>query len=179
MGKFQGFVWKMRRLTLYSALPSTDTQVANKAYVDQQVSNIVSGDIAFLAKKEFEGEVITDEGTLSVAGTLCTITAPASHDLYLAKAKWSCALEQSLTQGSAIVELRVNGVVKATVRAFLSDTSIGDNGANSVFEYEFAIAGLKVLAGEVIIIEATTVEVNIEVNGEIIGWSVATGLDPT
>ena len=74
----------------------------------------LSGDLAFIAKKEFEGKVRTDEGTLTAAGDLCTLTANTGKDMYLARAKLSFR-----TAGGDFTmqaDLKLNGVVIESCR---------------------------------------------------------------
>ena len=133
-------------------------------------------DIMFLAKKEFDGKLKTDEGTISATGDIASITASSGKDLYLAKAKVSIRLESGGTAGGAIVELKVNGVIKATWAGELLISSGEAAHHNSV--YEFVVSGLKVTATQIIKIEAVTVDADIEVNGELICFEEDTGVNP-
>ena len=135
-------------------------------------------DIEFLAKKEFDGKLKTNEGTLSVTGDLATLTASAGKDLYLAKAKVSVRLEANAVTEFSIVELKVNGVIKATWGVSLYGINIASAGSSSQ-NHEFVVSGLKVAATQVIKLEAVLVGPNTEVNGELVCFEEPTGGDPT
>ena len=133
-------------------------------------------DIEYLAVKEFDGKISTAEGTVTATGDIATITA-GSGDMYLAKAKVSARSEATgVAAGTVIVELKVNGTIKATWSCDLGMTTSGDGTGTS--SYEFAIAGLKVTTGQIIKLEAVTVDTNIEINGELICVEEATGASP-
>jgi len=145
------------------------------------------GDIEFLCKKEFGGKLRTGEGTLSATGDLVKITANSGKDMYLAKAKVSARTEDA-TSGplTVIVELQAgaNGseTTKATWACEVSGMATGAQTAgsgSSTATYEFAVSGIKVAATEVIQLEATTVDVDVEVSGEIVVFEETTGADPT
>jgi len=152
----------MRRLTLYSSTPINDTDVANKAYVDSKSSS----DVSFLMKKEFAGEIVTNEGQRTAVGDVATLTASAGKDMYLATAKIS---GYEATSGDTKVELKINGTV---IETFFQ------NGVHS-FDYQFRNIGQKVAAGEIIKIEWITEGSGGLVEGYIECVEVDTGVDPT
>ena len=131
-------------------------------------------DIEFLAKKEFDGKLRQNDGTRasSVTGDLATLTANTGKDMYLAKAKISAIMENS-TSADLDVELKVNGVIKATWSARLDVTDA------PITNYEFAVTGLKVAATQIIKIEVITINTGMEVNGELVCFEEDTGVDPT
>ena len=139
----------------------------------------LSGDLALLLKKEFDGKLITAEGTRTTSGDIATITAASGKDMYLAKAKCSVRLTGVDTLANVFVELKANAVIKATwsVRPHMGANAQGFAGTNS-FNYEFVMSGLKVLATEIIKLEAVTVDANVEVNGELVCLEEDTGADP-
>ena len=137
-------------------------------------------DIEYLAIKEFDGKLTTGEGTLTVTGDLVTITAAVGKDMYLAKAKVSVRLEtiSGVTSNKqVIIELKANGVIKGTWAAVLH-TDIDDVGGDSNATYEFAIAGIKVAATEIIKLEVVTLGTLIEANGELVVFEEDTGATP-
>jgi len=101
-------------------------------------------DIEFLAIKEFDGKLRSNEGALAANGTLCTLTANTGKDMYIARAK--VILRGASKTGTA--ELTVNGTVVETV-----DLATGSSSINT--EYEFKNVGHKVAATEIIKIEIT------------------------
>ena len=134
-------------------------------------------DIEFLMKKEFDSKLRTAEGTLSVTGDLATLTANSGKDMYLAKAKVSARSETTNTSNDvAIVELKVNGAVKATWVCQLNVTSSGAGTTNP--SYEFVVSGLKVAATEIIKLEVISLNANVEVSGELVVVEETTGESP-
>jgi len=108
-------------------------------------------DIMFLAKKEFDGKLVENEAALALdtTGTLATLTASGSKDMYLAYAKVNVA--EGATNGNCKVELQVNSVVKDT----FDTESPSSNYGNPSGQYLFAI-GFKVTTGQVIKLECIT-----------------------
>jgi len=151
----------MRSLTLYCSTPINNTDVANKAYVDSKSSS----DVSFLMKKEFEGALVSDEGTLSIAGDLASLTASAGKDMYLARAKitYSPNSATSSIVGDEVV-LKINDVIIETSE--YSATMNSDSGVGS-FSYEFKNMGRKVLATQIIKLEVITLDSQTEVEGFI------------
>lgn len=132
----------------------------------------IVSDIMFLAKKEFDSKLKTDEGTLSATGDLCTITASSGKDLYLGKAKVSIRMESNTALAGAIIELKANGVIMAT---WAAEIELDGDSSNS---YEFVISGIKVAATQIIKLEAVTVDADVEVNGELVCFEETTGATP-
>lgn len=129
-------------------------------------------DIEFLAKKEFDGKLVTDEGTRTTTGDIATLTANTGKDMYLAKAKFSIETTNTGIQ-RAIVELKVNAVIKATASVILQA------GAGTTVEsYEFITSGLKVIATQIIKIEAITLQTGLTINGELVCFEETTGETP-
>lgn len=140
-------------------------------------------DIQFLAIKEFDGKVRSDEGELfEVVGDLATLTANTGKDMYLASAK--CVFfntTESQDSFAAEVGLSINGVVIETARYSSSsiDGSSGFNGGALLsMVYEFKNIGRKVLAGEIIKIAVTDAEADIAMAGFIECWEEDTGESP-
>lgn len=139
----------------------------------------LAGDIAFLMKKEFDGKIVKDEGFLSVAGDLATLTASSGKDMFLARAKcviFANALQNS-TPIAATVELKVNGIVIETFKLSWENTSPGIGVLNQV--YEFANIGHKVLATQIIKLEFSNVSSFTDAEGTIECVEEDTGVDPT
>jgi len=138
-------------------------------------------DIEYLAIKEFDGKLRTTEGTLSVTGDLATLTANSGKDMYLAKAKVNCRLENT-NAGSeiAVIELKagVSGseVVKATWACQLNAGTGGEG--TSETSYEFVVSGIKVAASQIIKLEVITLDTLIEANGELVVFEETTGESP-
>jgi hypothetical protein len=109
------------------------------------------GDIQFLANKEFSGKLVSDEGSLSAAGNLCTITANTGKDLYLSGAKlsWTAAGADF----TVTAELKAGPVGTETVIETYRGGQVVGIGGTKV--YEFQTKGIKVAAGENILIELT------------------------
>ena len=138
----------------------------------------LTGDIAFLVQKEFDGKLRSDEGTLSATGDLATLTANTGKDMYLARANIIAVIEASGQIGrTIIVQLKVNAVIKDSARIELSSTSTFSQNGNSVMAYDFA-TGFKVVAGQIIKLEATLVDASIQVSGSIICFEEDTGVSP-
>ena len=146
----------------------------------QGAGGIIS-DIMFLAKKEFDGKLKTAEGTLSVAGDLATLTASSGKDMYLAKAYVSATTENADTAAevSVTIELKVNGVIKGTWRAQITDRKLtNESRASSSVNYQFAMTGIKVAATQIIKLEVIQVGALIEANGELVCFEETTGETP-
>jgi len=156
--------------TIFVFAPTLPNQVANKAYVDSRSG----GDLSFLARKEFESALFTVEGGRSATGDLVTRTAPVGKDMYLASAKISVSLDEASVIDRLVVTLNVNGTVIETYEATLhSNGTSSDN-------YEFAVKGVKVLAGEIIKLEVTAIDTaTIQIEGIMVLFDVDTGVDPT
>lgn len=143
---------------------------------------ILSGDIAFLAKKEFDGKLRENEGSRSTIGTLATLTATSGKDMYLAKAKVN-VFQNSNTAPTTVsanitIELQANGIVQETYQTILPwDTNPTFSPPNA--NYEFVISGIKVSATQVIKLEVTAIGVDVDVEGVITCFEETTGEDPS
>ena len=109
-------------------------------------------DIEFLAIKEFDGKLVENEGFLSAAGDLATLTASAGKDMYLAEAKLSVSIDAASVLEQSIISLVVNGIVRETYESTMQ--SLGTSSDN----YEFAVKGVKVSSGQIIKLEADFVD---------------------
>jgi len=165
----------MRSLTLYCSTPINETDVANKAYVDSKSSS----DVSFLMKKEFAGDLVSNEGFISATGDLCTLTAAAGKDLYIARAKlvWSINSTDLQEAPAQQAELKINGVIVETCTVTIQMT--GSGGGLSTASYEFKNMGLKVAPTEIIKIEIIAIHAAVDVEGFISAVQVDTGVDPT
>ena len=140
---------------------------------------VAGGDLAFLVKKEFDGKLREDEGTLSATGDIATLTATAGKDMYLAEAKVNARTETNSANGTIIIELKINGVVKETYAVELNSLQATTGGAgSSVSTYAFAVKGIKVAATQIIKLEATVVDAGVEVSGSIVVFEENTGGNP-
>lgn len=139
----------------------------------------VGGDLAFLAKKEFDGKLSSAEGFLSAIGDLVTITAATGKDMYLARAQVSFYVNLSNSSSFGdFCELKANGVIKETAAYSSGQASSGFGGSTSIV-YDFRNLGLKVLAGQIIKLEVTVLTAKTDVEGFIEVWEEDTGVDPT
>jgi len=128
-------------------------------------------DIEFLSIKEFDGKIVSNEGSRTTTGDLATLTASSGKDMYLAKAK----IVANVTDASNTdldIELKVNGVIKETCKIDLI------NSGTTSFEYEFAITGLKVAATQIIKLEVITITAISEVSGVLECFEETTGESP-
>lgn len=138
-------------------------------------------DIMFLAKKEFDGKLKKNEGFLSAAGDLATLTASSGKDLYIARAK--CVFYSNtgvLANATAdSVVLKINGVIIET--ATISWAADAGNGRDGViaWSYSFENIGHKVAATQVIKLEVITLDADTDVEGFIECWEETTGVDPS
>jgi len=166
----------INKLTLFVSLPTRPNQVANKAYVDSRVNS----DVAFLMRKEFESALVSDEGFLSAAGDLASLTASVGKDMYLASAKitFFTNLIGGNISGCQVV-LKINDVIIETTN-FSSIIGSGSGiGGDPMKVYEFKNIGRSVEAGEIIKIEVISLNANVDVEGFIECVEVDTGEDPT
>ena len=131
-------------------------------------------DIEFLAIKEFDSKLRTNEGGLDGAtGDVATLTANTGKDMYLAKAKISSGYDGTGTLG-LVAELSLNGTVVETV---YSNGAVGNIGIMDQ-NYEFVNIGQKVAAGEIIKIAVTGIGTGIHVEGTVVCFEEDTGADP-
>jgi len=162
--------------TIYVPEPTTTNQVANKAYVDTQASGSA---VSFLMRKEFQGELVSDEGALSAAGDLASLTASAGKDLYVARAQviWSTETADLEEAISMQVVLKINDVIIETCMASISQTGAGGGSPNLV--YEFKNMGFSVAATQIIKLEVINIAADIQIEGFLSGVEVDTGANPT
>jgi len=142
---------------------------------------IIGGDVAYLAKKEFDGKLRTDEGFLSATGDLATLTANTGKDMYLARAKCVFHTNGSSSATNAAndrVELLINAVIVETAK--YTQSNIGNNSPGVMaLEYEFKNVGHKVAASQVIKLEVVSLDSETDVEGFIEVWEEDTGVDPS
>jgi len=134
-------------------------------------------DIMFLAKKEFDGKLVTDEGFNSVAGDLATLTASSGKDMYIARAK-VVFFSNAIGTVSAVadeVNLQINGTVVETVK--YSYDNVGEGGVLA-FAYDFKNIGYKVAATQIIKLEVITLDAETDVEGFIECFEETTGATP-
>jgi len=132
-------------------------------------------DLEYIAKKEFDGKVVTNEGVKTTTGTLATLTASSGKDMYVLKAK--CMFSSDNVSGSSTldkVELQLNGTVVET--ALFS--YVGGTSGTFYFDYEFKNVGKKVIATEVIKLEVITLDADVTVEGFITCIEEPTGASP-
>lgn len=133
---------------------------------DEDTTNII-------VQAEFDGRLKEDEGFLSATGTLCSITAAASKDLYLSAAKVNFhLLAGSAAVQDVVIELQVNGTVVETCHGVVLST------ANGYGEHEFKNLWHKVDATQVLRLEVTTIDANVDVEGTIQAVEVPDGANP-
>jgi len=123
-------------------------------------------DIEFLAIKEFNGKLRSDEGFLSAIGDLATLTANTGKDMYLARAKVTFFMNNFT--GASVTEkceLKLNGTTIETARASITQSTI-DSGTSTII-YEFKNIGHKVLSGEIIKLEVIVNDSDVDIEGFI------------
>jgi len=130
---------------------------------------VQSGDLAFLQQKEQEGKLKTDEGSLTGAGTLASLTASSGKDMYLSSASVSLRKGSSVGSSNHTVELQVNGVVKETFTTFEFAS------AGKLSAYHFSTKGLKVSPTEVIRLQVTELGSTTQVEGTLQCWEEPSG----
>jgi len=133
-------------------------------------------DIEYLAIKEFDGKLVEDEGFVTSAGDLATLTASAGKDLYLSSAKVVFFIDtvNNFSVADEVV-LKINGTIKETAKASLA---LGNIEGTSTFEYEFKNIGQKVAATQIIKLEVITLDGDVSVEGYIQGFEENTGESP-
>ena len=135
-------------------------------------------DIEFLAKKEFDGKLVKNEGFLSTTGDLATLTASSGKDMYIARAKVIVYINISTSAGSVADEivLKINNVIVETAKATI-EASTGGSGVNT-FAYEFKNIGHKVAATQIIKLQVITLDTQTDVEGFIECFEETTGETP-
>jgi hypothetical protein len=131
------------------------------------------GDIGFLAVKQFDNKLRTDEGTLTGTGVLASITANVGKDMYIAGA--SLTYVKNIGSGSfnVQVELQVNGIV---IETYISRGSASSPGG--FHPYHFNQRGLMVAAGETIELVVTALGSSSQIEGNLLVWEEDTGESP-
>jgi hypothetical protein len=158
---------------------ATFTEKSNFTFIPDSLAVSKLSDMMFLAKKEFDGKLVEDEGTLSVTGDLCSLTASTGKDMYLASAKISIFNETDNTGNDAItVVLKVNDVIKETYTV-RTGSSTGGTNVSGQDNYEFNLKGVKVLATEIIKLEVTSIDANVGANGQLTCFEEDTDADPS
>jgi len=135
-------------------------------------------DIEFLAIKEFGGKLRSAEGSVTAAGDIASLTANTGKDMYFASANVTFALED-VSNNSAVLDdvvLKINGTIIETVVSTLE--AVTSKGSTSVFTYQFRNIGHKVAAGQIIKIEAITVDTDTRIEGFIECFEENTGTSP-
>ncbi len=139
----------------------------------------VSGDLAFLSGKEFDGKLRTNEGVVTTTGDLATLTATTGKDMYLASAQCSTVRSDIAGLGNVTVkvELKLNGVVIETwIAHTMWNTSLTH--FDNVYNFKIGI-GKKVLAGQIIKLEVVTnAGSDNDFEGAISCFEEDTGVDP-
>lgn len=134
-------------------------------------------DIEYLAKKEFDGKLVRDDGFRAggATGDLATLTATAGKDMYLGKATVVATMNQ---QGGAIAQvvLKINGTIEETFDLRIIEQTVGS--LITTFVYEFTNIGRKVLATQIIKLEVITSDVDLDLYGIIVCFEETTGADP-
>ena len=136
------------------------------------------GDLEYLAIKEHEGKLRSDEGFADVLGDMATLTANVGKDMYLATAKCMVRLLTETGINQWRVELKVNGNTIETAHGLFKGSGTNNN-SNLTQDYEFKNIGHKVLAGEIIKLEVTQINtVQTQIEGEISCFEENTGVSP-
>jgi len=136
-------------------------------------------DIEYLAIKEFDGKLRSDEGFLSAAGDLATLTATAGKDMYIARAQVTFFQNTGTANPAAADEvvLKLNGVIIETTKQTIGQrTNVGFVNATNV--YEFKNIGQKVAATQIIKLEVITLDADTDVEGFIECFEETTGDSP-
>ena len=130
----------------------------------------------FILQAEFDGRLKSDEGFLSAAGDLATLTAASGKDLYLTAAK--VVLFANSASGASVADevvLKVNGSVVETAKSSWNETS------HATYIYEFKNIGHKVVYSvgtEILKLEVITLDTQIDAEGFIQAIEVPTGENP-
>lgn len=131
------------------------------------------GDIGFLAVKQFDNKLRTVEGTLTGTGTLVTITANPSRDMYIAGASLTWIKNIGSGTSNVEVELRINGIA---VETYVARATAADPGG--FHPYHFNQRGLMVAAGDTISLEVIALGTSSQIEGNLLVWEEDTGESP-
>ena len=134
-------------------------------------------DIEYLAIKEFDGKLVKNEGGVTAAGDIATLTASGGKDMYIARAKVNIFMgaANAGTSSKDEVVLKINGTIVETVKSSMVGSSA--TGMTS-WAYEFKNIGHKVAATQIIVLEAITVDTDTEMEGFIECFEESTGASP-
>lgn len=136
------------------------------------------GDIQYLAIKEFDGKLVKNNGTLTIAGTLATLTAAGGKDMYLGRAKVNYKGSTVLGSEGAIIDLTINGTVVETAE-FISITAGPASASGMVSDsYEFKNIGHKVTTTQIIKLEVRSVTGTVSLEGFVECFQEDTGTTP-
>lgn len=127
-------------------------------------------DIEFLAIKEFDGKLVTNENTRTTIGTLCTLTAQAGKDMYIARAGFTGTGGSSSSKVK--IELQADGVVLETALLTV-DANSGEN----PLDFKFSNIGYKVATSQIIKLEIVSIT-STTVEGFVECWEEYTNATP-
>jgi len=133
-------------------------------------------DIEYQSIKEFDGKLVTGEGSGTATGDLVTKTASGGKDMYVASAK-IIAKRTSNAVGNKNVEvvLKANGTIVET--ASLGFHYASGEGGSSVLDYQFIWKG-KVATGQIIKLEIISIDSSMNVDGILVLFEEDTGASP-
>jgi len=144
---------------------------------DLETDNL--SDIMFLATKEFDSKLRSNEGAVTTTGDLATLTAASGKDMYLASAKVNILRSDVAVVGQADVkvELKLNGVI---IETWSANNIWNTDLVNISNDYEFKIGiGQKVTTGQIIKLEVITNDGNdANFEGSISCFEEDTGATP-
>jgi len=133
----------------------------------------IAGSLGFLAKKEFDGKLVTDDVDTNpgAVGDGASLQASGGKDLYLAEAR-------VLVQGA-----QITGVSCTIVLSVEQYEMTGIHGSSStqnfnVDDYVFTLKGVKVAAGQIIKLEITAESGIVSIHTTLLGWEENTGTSP-
>jgi len=131
------------------------------------------GDIGFLAVKDFENKLRTDEGAVAGTGTLASITANVGKDMYIAGASLTWIKNIGSGSNNVVVELQINGIA---VETYTAKATAADPGG--FHPYHFNQRGLRVAAGQTISLEVIAIGTSSLIEGNLLVWEEDTGESP-
>jgi len=120
--------------------------------------------VQLLNEADRGGDLSTITGNRATAGTVCTITVPASRTFILVSAKVSCGF-------AAVGATNINGALQVagvSIEDYDGGGGASTNSSDGKYVYEFTSKGVRVAAGVVIRIEHLAGVCN--VSGVIIGY---------
>lgn len=147
---------------------------------------VLGGDLAFLAKKEFDNQRVDVSSTgltlsdTSTETTLVTQTASTGKDMYMAKASAETHVDLATGAFDVTARLYVNGVVVETLTL---EGFVDTNGPDNMHTFNFKSTGDKVLTTQIIKItiqnSSGAASRRSSSRGKLILWEEDTGVDPT